>query len=250
MKLAHRMWIRLAIFLPLAIAGAWFFPRVAANEFPPFSASMVAGDHFTIDANKLHPTQMTVSFREVAHKARGLQKMPSANVISVLKQKALPVVIGPGGIAYITDGHHAARALIDSEIVDKTAYCQVIVNWSQMQPAEFWEKMRQSNYVLLVDSMQNPIDPAALPNSLRECSNGPYRGLVWAVEQAGGIEERTDIYFQEFAWATYLRPLVQWDDADNADFKRAVNEAMKLAHDPAAANLPGYTPTQLPPQID
>ena len=250
MKLVHRMWIRLAIFLPLAIAGAWFFPRVAENEFPPFSASMVVGDHFAIDANKLHPTQMTVSFREVAHKARGLQKMPSANVISVLKQKTLPVVIGPGGIAYITDGHHAARALIDSEIVDKTAYCQVIANWSQMQPAEFWEKMRQSNYVHLVDSLQNPIDPAALPNSLRECSNGPYRGLVWAVEQAGGITERTDIYFQEFAWATYFRPLIQWDDADNADFKRAVSEAMKLAHDPAAANLPGYTPTQLPPQID
>ena len=250
MKLAHRMWIRLAVFLPLAIAGAWFFPRAAANEFPPFSASMVAGDHFTIDANKLHPTQMTVSFREVAHKVKVLQKMSQANMISLLKQKALPVVIGPGGTAYIADGHHAARALIDSAIVDKSAYCQVIANWSQMQPAEFWEKMRQSNYVHLVDSLENSIDPAALPNSLRECSNSPYRGLVWAVEQAGGITERDDLYFQEFAWVIYFRPLIQWDDADNADFKRAVKEAMKLAHDPAAANLPGYSPTPLPPQID
>ena len=250
MKLAHRMWIRLAIFLPLAVAGAWVFPRGEADEYRPFSASMVAGDHFAIDANKLHPTQMTVSFREVARKAKRLQKMPPANVISVFKQKTLPVVIGPGGIAYLTDRHHTARALIDSEIVDKTAYGQVIANWSQMQPAEFWEKMRQSNYVLLVDSLQNPIDPAALPNSLRECSNGPYRGLVWAVEQAGGITERDDLYFQEFAWVVYFRPLIQWDDADNADFKRAVNVAMKLAHDPAASNLPGYSPTPLPPQID
>ena len=250
MKLAHRMWIRLAIFLPLAVAGAWVFPRGGADEYRPFSASMVAGDHFAIDANKLHPTQMTVSFREVAYKAKRFSKKSPANVMSVFKQKAFPVVIGPGGTAYITDGHHAAKALIDSEIVDKTAYGQVIANWSQMQPAEFWEKMRQSNYVLLVDSLQNPIDPAALPNSLRECSNGPYRGLVWAVEQAGGIAERPDVYFQEFAWVVYFRPLIQWDDADNADFKRAVNEAMKLAHDPAAANLPGYTPTQLPPELD
>jgi hypothetical protein len=250
MKLAHRMWIRLAVFLPLAIAGAWVFPRGGADEYRPFSASMVAGDHFAIDANKLHPTQMTVSFREVAHKAKRLQKMSLANVISVFKQKTLPVVIGPGGIAYLTDRHHTARALIDSDIVDKTAYGQVIANWSQMQPAEFWEKMRQSNYVHLVDSLENSIDPAALPNSLRECSNSPYRGLVWAVEQAGGIAERDDLYFQEFAWVIYFRPLIQWDDADNADFKRAVNEAMKLAHDPAAANLPGYSPTPLPPQKD
>lgn len=249
MKLAHRMWIRLAVFLPLAIAAAFVMPR-GADEYRPFSASMVAGDHFAIDANKLHPTQMTVSFREVAYKARRLSKKSPADVMSVFKQKAFPVVIGPGGIAYITDRHHTVRALLDSEIVDKTAYGQVIANWSQMQPAEFWQKMRQLNYVLLVDSLQNPIDPAALPNSLRECSNGPYRGLVWAVEQAGGIAERPDVYFQEFAWVLYFRPLIQWDDADDADFKRAVANAMKLAHDPAAANLPGYSPVPLPPQKD
>ena len=249
MKLAHRMWIRLAVFLPLAIAAAFLLPR-EVDEYREFSSSMVAGDHFTIDANKLHPTQMTVSFREVAHKAKKFHNMSPEMVTSVFKKKTLPVVIGPGGIPYLTDRHHTARALIESKAADKTAYGEVIANWSQMEPAEFWEKMRQSNYVLLVDSLQNPIEPTSLPNSLSECSNGPYRGLVWAVEQAGGIAERDDVYFQEFAWVIYFRPLLQWDDADDEDFKRAVKEAMKLAHDPAAANLPGYSPAPLPPQKD
>ncbi len=79
-KLAHRIWIRLAVFIPLAIPAAFFLPK-EDDEYLPFSASMVAGDHFAIDANKLHPTQMTVSFREVAHKAWALHKTSPANVI-------------------------------------------------------------------------------------------------------------------------------------------------------------------------
>ncbi len=249
MKIAQRMWIRIAVILPLALAAAFFLPR-DSDQYRPFSPTMVAGDHFTIDAGKLHPTQMTVSYREVAYKANSFRKMSLAKVISVFQKKVLPVVIGPGGIPYLTDRHHTVRALIESKVADKTAYGQVIANWSQMGTAEFWEKMRQSNYVLLVDSFQNPIDPASLPTSLSECANGPYRGLVWAVERAGGIEERNDVYFQEFAWVGYFRPLVQWDEADDADFKRAVAAALILAHDPAAANLPGYSLTPLPPQKD
>lgn len=35
--------------------------------------------------------------------------------------------------------------------------------------------------------------------------------------------------------------MVRWNDADDNDFKRAVNVAVALAHEPAAAKLPGYT---------
>ena len=47
--------------------------------------------------------------------------------------------------------------------------------------------------------------------------------------------------FPEFYWGEYFRAMVSWNEADDDDFKRAVNVAVALAHEPAAAKLTGYT---------
>jgi hypothetical protein len=41
-------------------------------------------------------------------------------------------------------------------------------------------------------------------------------------------------------WAHYFRPLVKWDNSNDADYARAVAEAARFAHEPAASALPGY----------
>jgi hypothetical protein len=62
-----------------------------------------------------------------------------------------------------------------------------------------------------------------------------------AVCDAGGFAKDLKVFYQEFIWAHYFRPLVKWDNSNDADYARAVSEAALLAHEPAASALPGYS---------
>lgn len=209
--------------------------------YVPFRADLPAGAAYTIDARALHPTQFALGFREVRHKAEVISQKDAAGLIAYLKKKNVPVVIGPGGVPYMTDGHHTMRALLESTQTDKTTYGHIIANWSDLPPDAFWAKMRATNNTYLNDAEgRGPLDPALLPDSLLAMQSNRYRGLGWAVLEAGGFTERKDVYFQEFFWADFFRGKITWDDNDDADFARAVAEAVKLAHSPAAAGLPGY----------
>lgn len=226
-------------FVPLAFATS------LEETYPPFRADMAAGAAYTIDARALHPTQFALGFREVRHKAKAISQKDAAALVVYLKKKNVPVVIGPGGVPYLTDGHHTMRALLDSTQPDKTAYGHIIANWSDLTPDAFWAKMRATNHTYLNDAEgRGPQDPATLPATLLDMQSNRYRGLSWAVLEAGGFTERKDVYFQEFFWADFFRGKVMWDDTDDADFARAVAAAVKLAHSPAAAHLPGYKPAQ------
>ena len=80
-----------------------------------------------------------------------------------------------------------------------------------------------------------------MPNRLLDCVDDPYRGLVTAVRKNGGFAKVQAVNHQEFLWSAYFYTRVKWNDADDADYKRAVAEATRLAHDPAASDLPGYS---------
>jgi hypothetical protein len=142
----------------------------------------------------------------------------------------------------MTDGHHTMRALIESSRPDKTAYCHIFANWSSLPAAEFWARMPAQNCAYLKDAAGRPAPPSALPERLTGMQRDPWRGLAWGVMKAGGFDEKKGFFFQEFFWADYFRDKVKWDDADDAAFTRAVQEACRLAREPAAAALPGYKP--------
>ena len=57
----------------------------------------------------------------------------------------------------------------------------------------------------------------------------------------GGFATDFKVFYQEFIWAHYFRPFVKWDNSNDADYARAVTEAARLAHEPAASALPGYS---------
>lgn len=209
--------------------------------YVPFRADLPVGAPVAVDARRLHPTQFAVGFREVAYKTATLDALAPGALLVYLKKKDTPVVIGPGGVPYMTDGHHTLRGLIDSRQPDKTAYGHVIANWSDLAPDAFWERMRAHRYTYLGSPEDGSLlPPEQLPASLLRLRSNPWRGLMWAVMQAGGFDERRDVYFQEFLWADFLRDRLVWDDADDADFARAVREAVALARSPEAAHLPGW----------
>lgn len=231
------------VFLLLAFACL----TVSAQEtYAPFRPDLPAGAAYQIDARKLHPTQFSHGWREVVYKAAKINALSPAEVTAYLKKKDVPVVIGPGGVPYMTDGHHTLRSLIESTAPDKTAYGHILANWSELDPAAFWARMEASNYVYLKDAAGLVQPPAALPATLLVMQRDPWRGLAWGVMEAGGFAERKGFFFQEFRWADYFRDKIRWDDADDAAFAEAVKAACLLARAADAAHLPGYQPGPAP----
>jgi hypothetical protein len=214
--------------------------------YVPFSADLPAGAAYTIEVHALHPTQLALGWREVVAKKKLIEGKSPAELTAYLKEKDVPVVIGPGGVPYMTDGHHTLRALLESRVADKIAYGHILANWASVPAEEFWARMQAKNYVYLKDAAgRGPRPASTLPTSLTGMQRDAYRGLGWGVMKAGGFDERKDIFFQEFIWGDRFRGKIEWDDQDDAAFARAVKEACVLARTAAFADLPGYKPAPL-----
>jgi hypothetical protein len=216
----------------------------AQDAYVPFRADLPAGSGYTIDVRQLHPTQMALGWREVVAKKQLIEAKSPAALLAYLKGKDVPIVIGPGGVPYMTDGHHTMRALLESRVPDKITYGHILANWADVSPAEFWTRMQAKKYVYLNDAAgRGPQAVSALPATLADMQRDPYRGLGWGVMKAGGFDEKPGVFFQEFLWGDRLRDKISWDDRDDAAFARAVKEACVLAQTPAFADLPGYKGT-------
>ena len=231
------------LLLPFALLSLVASPARAA--YAPYDPSMPAHAEYIIDALHLHPTQFCLGFREVTFKAGLLDRMSPAQATAFMKKKNVPVVIGPGGVPYLADGHHTVRALLESTQPDKRVYGHILANWSRLPLGEFWQRMVEHHYAYLKGSEgRGPVDPAKLPANLLGMQSDPYRSLAWGVLAHHGYREvkGPSGFFQEFHWGDYFRDKVRWNDNDTASFERAVVEAVALAHDPAARALPGYIP--------
>ena len=211
------------------------------------------GDLCLCELSDLHPTQKSVGMAEVRTKAQKLkaelQRRGQQDFLRYLwkHNKEEPVVIGPGGIFYITDHHHLARALHDVGV--STTYCFIVDNQSDATPDVFWKRMQANNEVYLKDQEGNPITPRDLPASIRDLSNDPFRSLAGAVRKSCGFEKGDEDSsgedYVEFRWADYLRS--RWAQTKiavkdiDANFESAARAALQLAIKADAANLPGYT---------
>jgi len=224
------------------LAGFFAVRLVAAETYAPFRPDLPAGAAYRIDATRLHPTQFSVGLREVRYKRAAIDTFDAAQLAAYLRDKDVPLVIGPGGVPYLTDGHHTISALLASAQADKTVYGHVLANWSDLTPADFWARMQAKNLTYLKDAAGRPQPPEKLPGSLRDLQHDVYRGLAWAVMKAGGFAEikPPKLFFQEFFWADFYRTRLHWNDADEQDFARVLAEAVALSRRPEAAGLPGY----------
>ena len=152
------------------------------------------GDTCLCRLSELHPTQASVGMAEVRIKAEWLkdqiQKRSEKDFLDYLLRhdKEEPVIIGPGGIFYITDHHHLARALDD--VGASTTYCTIVDNLSDAKADDFWKHLKDNNEVYLKDQSGNPITPNDLPSSVKDLSNDPFRSLAGAVRESLRVRER------------------------------------------------------------
>lgn len=194
------------------------------------------GDVCSAAVLTLRPTQITVGQAEVDAKVADLEAMGKKKLAKAIEKEPLPAVIGPGGVLYIVDHHHFAKAL--ATIGEPNADVQVRDDLSGIDPADFPAAMAQNKYVYLYDENGEPQPFSALPENVMGLRDDPYRGLAWGVREKGGYQH-TDSLYGDFAWADYFRPLIPLSMIEQ-DFDAAVAQALPLAHLPAAQNLPGY----------
>jgi hypothetical protein len=109
--------------------------------------------------------------------------------------------------------------------------------------------VEDNNEVYLKDQNGNAITPSALPTSIKDLSNDPFRSLAGAVRESCGFEKGDKSSsaedYLEFQWTEYLR--ANWSQTGIApndidtNFDDASKAALHLPTQKDAMSLPGYT---------
>ncbi len=132
-------------------------------------------------------TQMNAGFAEVGKKMAGWDLLSPAALTPTLLTDIEPVVIGPGGVLYLTDGHHTFLSLLLSNYgaSNPNVFVNVIANYSNLTPTQFWAKMQASNFLLpLNNGVVQSVDPttgAPIPSSFLGMTSNVYRGLEYSI---------------------------------------------------------------------
>jgi hypothetical protein len=165
-------------------------PATAFQTYNPATAASIQPGPlalFTVPVNKLRPTQMNEGFTEVDKKATGFDILTPSQLQPGLIPDIEPVVIGPGGVLYLTDGHHTFTALLDSAYVSSNpnVYVNVVANYSILTTSQFWAQMQASNLLLPLNDgapqIVNTANGAPILTSLTALTQDPYHGLEYSI---------------------------------------------------------------------
>ena len=135
------------------------------------------------------------------------------------------VVIGPGGVAYLTDGHHTFTSFYETADGGPELRVRVRVqgNLSHLDTAAFWAEMDKRKWTWLRDVNDKAITPSQLPNSLgmAKFGNDLYRSVLYFGRDIGYRQSADNVVFQEFFWGRWLRanPAIQLSNYDRGDLK-------------------------------
>jgi autotransporter-associated beta strand protein len=208
--------------LPFAGGARAQLTTSAFTAYNPANASSIQPGLFSlysINLDSLVPTQSNVGFAEVNAKtaAFNLIATPSALTADLLGTVE-PVVIGPNGQLYQTDGHHSFVALLDSVwgAANPTVYVDVIGNYSGDTPSQFATALAGASQLYPFDNaVQKPVSQSGgnllspIPTSLAGLTNDPYRGLEYSVLKnklaAGGVGHDKTPGYSDFMWADAYR---------------------------------------------
>ena len=222
------------------VAGLGLCVPLLARELAGFDPAMPPGTSCQVAIEKVHPTQFAVGYWEVKQRAANIARHGPGRLEIYEEEHLALLVVGPGGVPYLVDGHHLCLAMLKAGR-GTTVEARVVANWRDLPVAEFWSKMRETNYVYPYDNHgRGPLEVEKLPKKVTELTDDPYRSLAWAVRNRGGFQ-KTMVSFAEFQWANFFRKRIGISQKGKG-FEKAVEAALKVSHTDEAKNLPGYTP--------
>jgi hypothetical protein len=184
----------------------------------------------------LRPTQITVGFREVEQKRKHWREQSDEKGSRYLGKHMIPVVVGPKQRYYVTDHHHLARALHDEGV--EHVLINVMADFSRVDKESFWVVMDCRAWCHPYDVDGKRCDFDAIPSSVADLVDDPFRSLAGALRLAGGYAKDTTP-FSEFQWADFLRHRMKRKSVER-DFDAALKKALELAKEMAADYLPGW----------
>lgn len=186
---------------------------------------------------ELRPTQITVGMREVSARRKHWKAQSTGKKRAAFLQKHLiPVILGSGDKHYILDHHHLALAL-HQEGLDEM-YVTVVADLSALDKKTFWFVLDHHNWMHPFDHKGIRRSYDAIPRSVRELRDDPYRSLAGELRRLGGFAKDTTLY-SEFLWADFLRKRIDMRLIER-DFPLALRSAFKLAKGKEAEYLPGW----------
>jgi len=185
---------------------------------------------------ELRPTQITVGMREVAAKRREWRRKHGDKAGAFLAEHMIPVVLGPKERRYVIDHHHLARALHEEGVVSIAT--TLVANLSKLDRTAFWVFLDNRGWMHPFDDKGRRRDYDAIPQSIPELVDDPYRSLAGGLRRAGGFAKDTTP-FSEFLWADFLRRRIDRKEVET-HFDRALAAALKLARGLDADFLPGW----------
>jgi hypothetical protein len=184
----------------------------------------------------LRPTQMTVGYREVAEKQREWRERSDKHAGEYLGRHMIPVVRGPKGRPYVVDHHHLAMALHQEK--QSEVLVTVMADLSALPKTAFWTFMDNRAWCHPYDAKGARRGFDAIPKTIAELADDPYRSLAGELRRAGGFAKDTTP-FSEFLWADFLRARVRAKQIHDR-FSAALEKAMALARSESASYLPGW----------
>lgn len=185
---------------------------------------------------ELRPTQIAVGMKEVESRVQKIRNLKSRELEDYLKDRLVPVVLGPRKLVYIVDRHHHVRACWEAGVGH--VHAEMKADLSKHDSAGFWKAMGLAKWLHLYDQFGGgPHDPIQLPENVRGLADDPYRSLAWTVRHEGGYK-KAEVPFSDFAWADFFRKRLKAQLVFER-YEEAVHEALKLARSPQAAHLPG-----------
>jgi hypothetical protein len=184
----------------------------------------------------LRPTQVTVGFREVDEKRKAWRERSAEKGSAYLGRHMIPVILGPKGRHYVTDHHHMARAMHDEGVKD--VLVNVIADLRGLDKDSFWVVLDCRGWCHPYDAAGVRQDFSAIPTSIADLVDDPFRSLAGELRRAGGFAKDVTP-FSEFLWADFLRRRIKRKAVDK-DFESALKDALTLAKGMDAGYLPGW----------
>ena len=220
-----KAWLLLACVLS---QGAW--------ALAPCQSNTAVGNWCEIGIDALHPTQGGVGQIQVDETQATLADMSAKQLDKLMKKKEIPVVIAPDGSYWLVDRHHLTKALWQQGVKD----ARVKVIGRLQDKANFWSQMQNNHWAWLKDEKGQRLTPEHLPTSIDKLPDYPYRTLAGLLQNAGYFRKDKQVYFVEFAWASWLGKQMQWMPVDSANLAARLQQAKRLACGSDAKELPGY----------
>jgi hypothetical protein len=184
----------------------------------------------------LRPTQITLGFEEVRGKRESWKTKTAAQLSSFLQSHLAPTILGPGGLHYLIDHHHLARALYEEGVEE--IFVTTVADFSRLSDDHFWTAMDMHAWTHPYDANGRRRAYSDLPKTVKGMEDDPYRSLAGELRNIGGFAKDTTP-FAEFLWADFLRPRLK-AKAIRSDFQSALAEALALSKTGAADYLPGW----------